>query len=80
VLFFQLGSHLLWDVDEGRHAARSKDMVLSSDLITTRMNGKNFYDKTVLFNWFAALSFLVFGFTELQPGCQKRSSGSVRSS
>jgi 4-amino-4-deoxy-L-arabinose transferase-like glycosyltransferase len=64
VFFFQLGSHPLWDVDEGRHAATSKDMVLSGDWVTTRMNGKNFYDKTALFNWFVALSFLVFGFTE----------------
>ena len=64
VFFFQLGSHPLWDVDEGMHASTSKDMVLSGDWVTTRVNGKNFYDKTVLFNWFAALSFLVFGFTE----------------
>jgi 4-amino-4-deoxy-L-arabinose transferase-like glycosyltransferase len=64
VFFFRLGSHPLWDVDEGMHASTSKDMVLSGDWITTRVNGKNFYDKTVLFNWFAALSFLVFGFTE----------------
>ena len=64
VFFFRLGSHPLWDVDEGMHASTSKDMVLSGDWVTTRVNGKNFYDKTVLFNWFAALSFLVFGFTE----------------
>ncbi|MBS1243025.1 MAG: phospholipid carrier-dependent glycosyltransferase, partial [Nitrospirae bacterium] len=50
VFFFQLGSHPLWDVDEGMHASTSKDMVLSGDWVTTRVNGKNFYDKTVLFN------------------------------
>ena len=64
VLFFQLGDRPLWDVDEGMHAATSKDMVLTGDWVTTRVNGENFYDKTVLFNWFAAISFLVFGFTE----------------
>jgi 4-amino-4-deoxy-L-arabinose transferase-like glycosyltransferase len=64
VFFYQLGSHPLWDVDEGMHASTSKDIVLSGDWVTTRVNGENFYDKTVLFNWFAALSFLVFGFTE----------------
>jgi len=64
VLFFQLGDRPLWDVDEGMHAATSKDMVLTGDWVTTRVNGVNFYDKTVLFNWFAAISFLVFGFTE----------------
>jgi 4-amino-4-deoxy-L-arabinose transferase-like glycosyltransferase len=64
VLFFQLGDRPLWDVDEGMHAATSKDMVLTGDWVTSRVNGENFYDKTVLFNWFAAISFLVFGFTE----------------
>ena len=65
VFFYQLGSHPLWDVDEGLHASTSKDMVLSGDWVTTRVNGQNFYDKTVLYNWFAAVSFLIFGFTEL---------------
>jgi 4-amino-4-deoxy-L-arabinose transferase-like glycosyltransferase len=65
VLFcFRLGGHPLWDVDEGLHASTSKDMVLTGDWVTTRFNGQNFYDKTVLFNWFVSLSFLVFGFTE----------------
>ncbi len=64
VLFFQLSDRPLWDVDEGMHAATSKDMVLTGDWVTTKVNGENFYDKTVLFNWFAAISFLVFGFTE----------------
>ncbi len=64
VLFFQLSNRPLWDVDEGMHAATSKDMVLTGDWVTTKVNGENFYDKTVLFNWFAAISFLVFGFTE----------------
>ncbi len=64
LFFFRLGGHPLWDVDEGMHASTSKDMVMTGDWVTTRFNGQNFYDKTVLFNWFAALSFLVFGFTE----------------
>jgi 4-amino-4-deoxy-L-arabinose transferase-like glycosyltransferase len=64
VLFFQLSDRPLWDVDEGMHAATSKDMVLTGDWVTTKVNGENFYDKTVLFNWFAAISFLIFGFTE----------------
>jgi len=64
LFFFRLGDNPLWDVDEGMHAATSKDMVLTGDWVTTRVNGLNFYDKTVLFNWFAALSFVLFGFTE----------------
>src|SRR5512143_2288156 len=65
LFFFRLGAGPLWDVDEGLHASTSKDMVLSGDWVTTRVNGQNFYDKTVLYNWFAAVSFLLFGFTEL---------------
>ncbi len=64
LFFFRLGASPLWDVDEGMHASTSKDMVLSGDWVTTRVNGENFYDKTVLFNWFVALSFVVLGFTE----------------
>ncbi len=64
LFFLFLGNRPLWDVDEGMHAATSKDMILSGDWITPQYNGENFYDKPVLFNWLAALSFLVFGFTE----------------
>jgi 4-amino-4-deoxy-L-arabinose transferase-like glycosyltransferase len=65
ILFFTLlGIRPLWDVDEGMHAATSKDMILSGDWITPQFNGENFYDKPVLFNWLAAISFLLFGFTE----------------
>ncbi|MEN8809150.1 MAG: glycosyltransferase family 39 protein, partial [Desulfobacterales bacterium] len=65
VLFFLfLGNRPLWDVDEGMHAATSKDMILSGDWITPQLNGENFYDKPVLFNWLVAISLLVFGFTE----------------
>lgn len=64
VFFYQLGDRPLWDVDEGRHASTSKDMVVTGDWITPRVNGVNFYDKTALFNWFAAISLVVFGFTE----------------
>ena len=64
LFFFRLGSRPLWDTDEGMHAATSKDMVLSGDYITPRLNGESFYDKPVLFNWLAAASLRVFGFTE----------------
>ncbi len=64
LFFLRLGGHPLWDVDEGMHASTSKDMVLTGDWVTTRFNGQNFYDKTVLFNWFAAVSFLLLGYTE----------------
>ena len=64
LFFFRLGTRPLWDIDEGMHAATSRQMVLSGDWITPTFNGKPFFDKPVLFNWLAAVSFLVFGFTE----------------
>jgi len=62
--FLFLGNRPLYDVDEGMHAATSKDMILSGDWITPQLNGENFYDKPVLFNWLVAISFPVLGFTE----------------
>ncbi len=64
LLFFRLGSRPLWNVDEGMHAVTSKEMVLTGDWITTTYNGEKFYDKPILYNWFAAIAFLLFGFTE----------------
>ncbi|MGD8945244.1 MAG: glycosyltransferase family 39 protein [Desulfobacterales bacterium] len=64
LFFFQLGTRPIWDIDEGKHATTSKEMVLSSDWITPTFNGEPFYDKPILYNWLAALAFLAFGFTE----------------
>jgi len=64
LFFFHLGKVPLWDVDEGMHAATSKDMVLSGDWITPTLNGEKFFDKPVLYNWFVSFSFLVLGFNE----------------
>jgi 4-amino-4-deoxy-L-arabinose transferase-like glycosyltransferase len=64
LFFFNLGARPLWDIDEGMHAATSKEMILSGDWITPKLNGESFYDKPILHNWLVALAFLVFGFTE----------------
>jgi len=65
LLFFAfLGSRPLYNVDEGMHSATSKEMIVTGDWVTPHHNGKPFYDKTALHNWFVALSFLVLGFTE----------------
>lgn len=64
LFFFRLGDRPLWDIDEGMHAHTSKVMVLTGDWVTPRYNGENFYDKPILYNWFASLAFYIFGFTE----------------
>ena len=64
LFFLRLGGFALWDIDEGMHASTSKIMVQSGDWLAPVYNGEPFYDKPPLYNWFVALSFLVFGFTE----------------
>jgi 4-amino-4-deoxy-L-arabinose transferase-like glycosyltransferase len=64
LFFFHLGARPLWDRDEGEHASTSKEMLLSGDWVTPKLNGENFYDKPVLHYWFVAVSFLIFGITE----------------
>jgi 4-amino-4-deoxy-L-arabinose transferase-like glycosyltransferase len=64
LFFIHLGTRPLWDIDEGMHAATSKEMILSGDWITPKFNGEPFYDKPIFHNWLVALTFLIFGFTE----------------
>jgi 4-amino-4-deoxy-L-arabinose transferase-like glycosyltransferase len=64
LFYFRLNDRPIWDIDEGKHAATSKDMVLSGDWITPTFNGQPFYDKPILHNWLAAFALLIFGFTE----------------
>ena len=64
LFFFRLGARPLWDIDEGMHAATSKEMIFSDDWITPKFNGEPFYDKPIFHNWLVAIAFLIFGFTE----------------
>jgi 4-amino-4-deoxy-L-arabinose transferase-like glycosyltransferase len=61
LFFFSLGDRALWDIDEGKHATTSQDMVLSGDWLTPEYNSEKFYDKPPLNNWLVAVSFLIFG-------------------
>ena len=66
MLFFAfLGIRDLWDIHEGMHAAIAQTMLLSGDWITPVFNGEAFFDKPILFNWLNAISFQLFGFTEV---------------
>jgi hypothetical protein len=60
LFFFRLGAQPLWDIDEGKHATTSKEMILSEDWITPKFNGEPFYDKPVFYNWLVALARLSF--------------------
>ncbi len=69
---FILGSLLALDIrtlvppDEGRYAEMAREMVLSGDWITTRLNGIKYFEKPPLHAWMSALSFAIFGLGEWQ--------------
>jgi len=47
--------------DEGRYPEVAREMLLTGDYITPRVNGMVFLDKPVLYYWLQAASFKVFG-------------------
>jgi 4-amino-4-deoxy-L-arabinose transferase-like glycosyltransferase len=49
------------DLDEGLYAAVARDMALTGDWITPRVNGVPFYEKPPLVYWLSALCLRVFG-------------------
>jgi 4-amino-4-deoxy-L-arabinose transferase-like glycosyltransferase len=62
--FFRLGSVTLFDVDEAVFAEATKEMVQSNDWITPTYNGRERYDKPILFYWLMGASYEVFGISE----------------
>ncbi|HET6513959.1 MAG TPA: glycosyltransferase family 39 protein [Thermodesulfovibrionales bacterium] len=62
--FFRLGSVTLFDVDEAVFATATKEMVQSGDWITPTYNGRNRYDKPILFYWLMAVPYRVLGISE----------------
>lgn len=59
-----IGSHPLFTPDEGRYSEVAREMVVSGDYITPRLNGVAFLDKPVLYYWLQASAIKVFGLTE----------------
>ena len=50
--------------DEGRYSEISREMVLSGDWVTPRLDGIKYFEKPPLQYWATALSFEVFGLNE----------------
>jgi 4-amino-4-deoxy-L-arabinose transferase-like glycosyltransferase len=61
MFFHNIGNYALMDVDETRYAAMARDMFLSKDFLTLRLNGDYFFEKPPLYFWGECLSFAVFG-------------------
>ncbi len=64
LLLWQLGAYGLIDVDEGRYAEVPREMFISGDWLTPRLNYINFFDKPPLLYWGIALSYAAFGVSE----------------
>ncbi len=63
--FSHLGALGLVGPDEPRYAWIARDMAESGDWVTPRLYGKPWFEKPVLYYWGAALSFKLFGVSEV---------------
>jgi 4-amino-4-deoxy-L-arabinose transferase-like glycosyltransferase len=62
ILFcFMLGSRPLSVPDEGRYVEISREMAVSGDYITPRLDGVKYFEKPVLFYWLESFSIKFFG-------------------
>jgi 4-amino-4-deoxy-L-arabinose transferase-like glycosyltransferase len=61
---FMLGNRALSVPDEGRYVEIPREMVVTGDYLTPRLNGVKYFEKPVLFYWLEALSIKLFGLHE----------------
>jgi 4-amino-4-deoxy-L-arabinose transferase-like glycosyltransferase len=59
-----LGSRALSVPDEGRYAEIPREMVMTGDWLTPRLNGVKYFEKPPLVYWITALSIRLFGLSE----------------
>ncbi len=59
-----IGGHALFTPDEGRYSEVAREMVVSGDFITPRLDGVPFLDKPVLYYWLQASAIKLFGLKE----------------
>ena len=62
--FATLGSRPLFEPDEGRYAEIPREMYVSGDWVTPRLNGLKYFEKPVLQYWATAAVYSVFGVHE----------------
>ncbi|MGN6702651.1 MAG: glycosyltransferase family 39 protein [Burkholderiaceae bacterium] len=62
IWFYALGARTLVPTDEGRYAEMAREMVVTGDYITPRLNGIKYFEKPPLQTWMNALTFEAFGF------------------
>lgn len=62
--FLGLGSYPLFTPDEGRYSEVAREMLVTHDFITPRLNGVVFLDKPIMYYWLQASAMKVFGINE----------------
>ena len=66
IWFYMLGARTLVPTDEGRYAEMAREMVVSGDWVTPRLNGIKYFEKPPLQTWMNAATFAAFGLGEWQ--------------
>lgn len=61
VWFWGLGHRPLFQTDEGRYAEIPREMLVSGNWVTPRLNGFRYFEKPPLQYWATAAAFAVFG-------------------
>lgn len=61
IWFYGLAGRALAEPDEGRYAEVAREMFISGDWITPRLDGFNFFDKPPLHYWASATAYSLFG-------------------
>jgi 4-amino-4-deoxy-L-arabinose transferase-like glycosyltransferase len=61
---FMLGNRPLSVPDEGRYVEIPREMTVSGDYVTPRLDGVKYFEKPVLFYWLEAFSIKLFGLDE----------------
>lgn len=61
---WRLGARSFWEPDEPRYAEVGREMLVSGDWLTPRLDGLEYYEKPPLAYWSAASCFALFGTNE----------------
>ena len=64
LLAYNLGNRALWEPDEGRYSEIPREMLVSGDFVTPRLNGVKYFEKPPLFYWVQASAIKTFGLNE----------------
>ncbi len=59
-----IGQRPLANPDEGRYTEIAREMALSGDYVTPRLNGVKYFEKPPLVYWLSALTFKAFGVSQ----------------